>query len=753
MTNLTEGPLNIDVLKESYHNEFFRYIDVYASPKCIYWEKDLLAHVSSVVNNSDLKKHGVVNSFLLTSIKDTCSPSTCKSVIFIISPKVSIVDCVQSFVVRDSQVNQNTGKQYGIIAIPRFSFACKNFLKVKKLINKFTHISEFPLTIVPVDCDVLSMEDSSCFANYSIAEKHDSIYQFVQGLMRFQSIFGLFPKIFAKGEKAVQVTKMLRRMLDESKASEKSQSQCTALDEIESQTDLLILIDRSVDPLTPLLNQLTYAGLVDEKWGIRFGICKPCFSSENETSRKVMLNSTDMVYAEIRDQNFSKVGLTLSQLTKEISALVAESKSAKELSDLRRVVSQIPDIRLKRSELEIHTLLAEDIQKRVSTDDFLSGLKAQQDFLNCCESDKAHPFIEDCILRGAPLEEVLRLICIQSFCNGGLKQRLLEYYKNEIIQVYGFEHIFTLDNLERVGLLHESSSNLLTSLQTSNFTPQEKINLRHNNPANSKLPTSLKQTIINISMSYNSALKGNLRLIPSFPNHHLSDTEQALCNIFSGYIPISTRLIQILTNNWYPKSNLSSSVNPPPMMTGGNNPLSTTSGGGGVGSSNLFLSKATNAIMSGTRLLSGLRSQDSLEMSVLPEMDEQNMTFGFNHAGGRAGGGGEASSAGSKQRVSLPNYSTLSTLPVNRTPAVHSLSHVINAPELEELQLPVNNDLPFESSNIINNNNNNSSIGNSLLNTKTNLNKPRIIVVGFVGGVTHAEISTLRTLAAVEDCK
>ncbi|VDQ03894.1 unnamed protein product [Trichobilharzia regenti] len=91
-----------------------------------------------------------------------------------------------------------------------------------------------------------------------------------------------------------------------------------------------------------------------------------------------MLNSTDMVYAEIRDQNFSKVGLTLSQLTKEISALVAESKSAKELSDLRRVVSQIPDIRLKRSELEIHTLLAEDIQKRVSTDDFLSGLKAQQ---------------------------------------------------------------------------------------------------------------------------------------------------------------------------------------------------------------------------------------------------------------------------------------------------------------------------------------------------------------------------------------
>ncbi|VDQ14560.1 unnamed protein product [Trichobilharzia regenti] len=87
------------------------------------------------------------------------------------------------------------------------------------------------------------------------------------------------------------LTKMLRRMLDESKASEKSQSQCTALDEIESQTDLLILIDRSVDPLTPLLNQLTYAGLVDEKWGIRFGEC--CKFLSLEINSKVYLFDFD----------------------------------------------------------------------------------------------------------------------------------------------------------------------------------------------------------------------------------------------------------------------------------------------------------------------------------------------------------------------------------------------------------------------------------------------------------------------------
>ncbi|CAH8511848.1 unnamed protein product [Schistosoma mattheei] len=664
MIHVTEGPLNIDLLRESYQNEFFSYIDAQPSPKVIYWEKDLLAHMSS--------KHGVINSFLLQSAKDSYSPSACKSVIFIISPKVSIIDSVQSFLVRDSQSNQSAGKQYSIIAIPRISLACKSFLKEKKMTNKFAMISEFPLTIVPVECDVLSMEDSQCFANYSISER-----QMVS--------INLY--------KAIGVAKMLRRMSDEAKVTNEHQPSVTALDEIESQTELLILIDRAVDPLTPLLNQLTYAGLVDEKWGIRFGICRPCFQSENESSKKFLLNSSDLVYTEIRDRKFSEVGLILSKITKEISTLVTQSKSAKELTDLRVAVSRIPEIRSKQSQLEIHTSLAEEIQKYVSTDDFLSILRAQQDFINGYETDKAHPFIEECILRGAPIEEVLRLICIQSFCNGGLKQRLLDYYKNEIIQVYGFEHIFTLDNLERVGLLYESPNSLMSSIQTSSFTPQEKINSRNNSLSSSKLSANLKQTIINISSSYNSVLKGNLRLVVPPNSNSVNDSEQAASSLFSGYIPISIRLIQIWTNDWYPKPNLS--------LTSRGITDQTTFTGGGSGA--FLLSKAT-------RIVSGLRSSESLEMSRATLTPTAEKTNGF-----------------------LPNNSLTATS--NRTTS--SLTNLICAPEFK-VQLPVRDDLPFTSK-------------NGCLNMKNHPNKPRIVVVGFVGGVSHAEISALRTIAASED--
>ena len=49
--------------------------------------------------------------------------------------------------------------------------------------------------------------------------------------------------------------------------------------------------------------------------------------------------------------------------------------------------------------------------------------------------------------------QVLRLICIQSICNDGLKPKVLDFYKHEIVQVYGFQHMLTLHYLEKVGML------------------------------------------------------------------------------------------------------------------------------------------------------------------------------------------------------------------------------------------------------------------------------------------------------------
>lgn len=42
---------------------------------------------------------------------------------------------------------------------------------------------------------------------------------------------------------------------------------------------------------------------------------------------------------------------------------------------------------------------------------------------------------------------------MQSIVNSGLKQKVLEYYKREIIQTYGFKHLITMTLLEKSGLI------------------------------------------------------------------------------------------------------------------------------------------------------------------------------------------------------------------------------------------------------------------------------------------------------------
>ncbi|RXM90788.1 Vacuolar protein sorting-associated protein 33A [Acipenser ruthenus] len=71
---------------------------------------------------------------------------------------------------------------------------------------------------------------------------------------------------------------------------------------------------------------------------------------------------------------------------------------------------------------------------------------------------EVNSYIEDCIAQQDPLIKILRLVCMQSVCNNGLKQKVLDYYKREILQTYGYEHILTLSNLEKAGLLKPQTS-------------------------------------------------------------------------------------------------------------------------------------------------------------------------------------------------------------------------------------------------------------------------------------------------------
>lgn len=83
--------------------------------------------------------------------------------------------------------------------------------------------------------------------------------------MGIQQKYGLFPRIIGKGDCARKLLDGLLRMRSE-----------VAIDDAlnpfaltpSSTIDSLIIIDREIDFVTPLLTQLTYEGLIDEIYEI-----------------------------------------------------------------------------------------------------------------------------------------------------------------------------------------------------------------------------------------------------------------------------------------------------------------------------------------------------------------------------------------------------------------------------------------------------------------------------------------------------
>eukprot|EP00960_Hanusia_phi_P057021 763422-Hanusia_phi.AAC.1 len=105
--------------------------------------------------------------------------------------------------------------------------------------------------------------------------------------MQLQVLCGIIPVLKGKGESAKVVADMLMKLREEvGREDEVVDSELTI--------DELILVDRELDLVTPMLTPLSYEGLIDDMFGIQHGFATlpselvPGASSqyrENEQSR------------------------------------------------------------------------------------------------------------------------------------------------------------------------------------------------------------------------------------------------------------------------------------------------------------------------------------------------------------------------------------------------------------------------------------------------------------------------------------
>ncbi|KAH9220441.1 Sec1-like protein [Leptodontidium sp. 2 PMI_412] len=527
-----------DQIKDKARKDLLYLLEGVRGKKNLVLERSLAGPIGIFVKFSTLQDYGVDKVFFLENGNADVSQ---RNVVFIARGESakhaqSIADHIKRMQ-RESQ----TGHEFSIFWVPRRTLVSEKILEEAGVLGD-TSIAEFPLYFLPLEKDLLSLELDDSFSDLYLRRDPTPTYLLARALMLIQQKHGLFPRITGKGDNAKKLADLLARMRQELVAGEDTKESnrlgLTPSTTIES----LIVIDREVDYATPLLTQLTYEGLIDEVVGIQNnqadvdssivgaapqpapGSSKAVGGAVQPKKRKIALDSSDKLYEQLRDTNFAIVGSLLNKVARRLKTDYDGRHGTKTTAELRDFVNKLPGYQAEQQSLKIHTGLAEEILKHTRTDQFSRLLEVQQNLAAGADPSSQHDAIEELIARDAPLTEVLRILCLESCISGGIKPRELEAFKKMILQAYGYQHILTLDALEKLQLLLSRSSPMASMIPMTG------------GPANTGTKTNY------------TYLRKALRLIVDEVNEH---DPNDIAYVYSGYAPLSVRLVQCILQKQY----------------------------------------------------------------------------------------------------------------------------------------------------------------------------------------------------------
>ncbi|KAI5237854.1 Sec1-like protein [Aureobasidium subglaciale] len=556
--------INPQDITERARRDLLQLLEGVPGKKNLVIEKSLAGPIGLLVKFSTLQEYGVDKVFY---VENRNVDDSQRNIVFLArgeKPKD-----VQLIAEQISQIRQEskTDHEFSVFWVPRRTLVSDRILEEAGVLGEVT-VGECPLFLIPLESDLLSLELEDAFSDLYLRKDPTSIFLAATALMRLQRSTGLFPRILGKGDNAKKLADLLIRMRSEeevSASSATSKSPSTFGLTPSAVVENVIIIDREVDFFTPLMTQLTYEGLIDEVFGVRYNQTevdtsivgaapqqqKPQGatgaaggSTQAATKRKIQLDSSDKLYPQLRDCNFAVVGPLLNRTARRLQAdYESRHKADQSISDLKTFVAKLPSYQAEQASLKIHTSMAEEIMKTTRSEIFGRVLEVQQNFAAGADPSSMNDNLEELIARDTPLPTILRLLSLESCVAGGIRPRELENLKRQIMYAYGHQHLLTFSSLEKMGLVVPRVSN------TGYLNPMSGTNSGNTD--------------------YNSVRKTLKLFVDEVDEQDPTD----ISYVFSGYAPLSIRLVQCVLQ----KQMLVRLANPRSVSTG------NAANGGGAG--------------------------------------------------------------------------------------------------------------------------------------------------------------------------
>ena len=394
--------------------------------------------------------------------------------------------------------------------VPRRTFAAEVALRDAGVLADVT-LTEWVLDVLPLDDDVLTLvAGTGAGGTGAVADVMETVAAVARAVIRLQDAFGPIPLLRGKGRYAKGVIAALARSAREDEAAAEPRTRAararndptstTALNgdamgtgtslgsntmpPPRSEIDMLVVIDRAADLVTPLVSPLTFEALLREETGTDWLMASVdaaiAADPENAVAASTShgaspspasppylasgaratlhLNSNDKLYREIRDAHIDVAGAHLAARARELQAFrddIRKRNADMDVAAIHKFVKAIPTHQAEGKSLRVLVELCSRVRARVNDVAFSDKWARERGLLDGDAGSRkaALDAASEAFAAGAPLVSALRLVCLASVTGGGLRRAELESLRRDVAAFYGFTALLTLHNLEAAGLL------------------------------------------------------------------------------------------------------------------------------------------------------------------------------------------------------------------------------------------------------------------------------------------------------------
>lgn len=496
-------PINLGYLKNRQSDIIKKILVDIPEEKIIVFDPNVTNIIDNIITHVELKTYNVIEMYYTNSF--TYYKGKCY-IYFVLPTQESI-----AFMNNSHKFLANGENNHIICFLRKRDIKIENSLHYDYIWDHVT-IIESCIGMVPVEHNTISMCMQNSFSKLCIDRNVQMTKQIIECLEIMQRLYGRIPEINAFGDISLKI----KLAVEKSNKINKYNNSC--------QINKLILLDRSIDTITPCLTQLTYEGVIDDVIGI--SNCK--IKIENAF---IPLNSGCPFYPDIRDKHIS-ISRTLLKTYGEcynLKNLNAKQYAEDSDSETQKFILNV----LKQNKLHIdylskHIKINNALTKNINSKFFqktveienliMTSYKSEnliQSFFDSDENSKSEIFnyIDKSISDNESIYQILACLSLYFQIHGQSINK--QGYENLIsMLVDKYDYCYKIINyLEKLGMM--AKKNIIIDQTLENVIPKE---------------YSFKKTISKL----------NLIKDIDFKNTNHVD----ICGLYGGYAPISGKLIE-----------------------------------------------------------------------------------------------------------------------------------------------------------------------------------------------------------------